>query len=77
METSKLDHESKRIVAIEEEPDEKIDLTQFSGNLRRDDRDNARNCWKISEGNNFRVRSKHFIYDKSKVVVSYVRLRIN
>ncbi|KAM6556495.1 hypothetical protein CsatB_003514 [Cannabis sativa] len=52
---------------IEEEPTVQIDLSCFSGNLRHDDRDNARDCWKISEGNNFRVRSKHFCYDKSKI----------
>ncbi|GAU48297.1 hypothetical protein TSUD_236670 [Trifolium subterraneum] len=56
-----------RKTALEEEPDDEIDLSSFSGNLRRDDRDNARDCWKISDGNNFRVRSKHFCYDKSKV----------
>ncbi|KAK9218349.1 hypothetical protein WN943_006986 [Citrus x changshan-huyou] len=38
-----------------------------SGNLRHDDRDNARDCWKLSDGNNFRVRSKHFCYDKTKI----------
>ncbi|XP_062073375.1 protein ENHANCED DISEASE RESISTANCE 2-like isoform X2 [Humulus lupulus] len=52
---------------IEEEPTVPIDLSCFSGNLRHNDRDNARDCWKISEGNNFRVRSKHFCYDKSKI----------
>ncbi|RYR07034.1 hypothetical protein Ahy_B05g074355 [Arachis hypogaea] len=52
---------------LEEEPADEIDLSSFSGNLRRDDRDNARDCWKISDGNNFRVRSKHFCFDKSKV----------
>ncbi|GLT80640.1 hypothetical protein SLA2020_520700 [Shorea laevis] len=53
--------------ALEEEPVEQIDLSCFSGNLRRDDRDKGRDCWKISDGNNFRVRSKNFCYDKSKV----------
>lgn len=53
---------------MEEEPATELDLSCFSGNLRRDDRDNARNCWKISEGNNFRVRSKQFCFDKSKVL---------
>lgn len=55
-----------RKTALDEEPDDEIDLSSFSGNLRRDDRDNARDCWKISDGSNFRVRSKHFCYDKSK-----------
>lgn len=44
-------------------------MSCFSGNLRRDDRDNSRDCWRISDGNNFRVRSKHFCYDKTKVPV--------
>ena len=44
-----------------------FDLSCFFGNLRRDEREDTRDCWRISDGNNFRVRSKHFIYDKSKV----------
>ncbi|OEL13668.1 Protein ENHANCED DISEASE RESISTANCE 2 [Dichanthelium oligosanthes] len=51
----------------DEEDSVQIDLSGFSGNLRRDDRDNSRDCWRISDGNNFRVRSKNFVYDKSKV----------
>nr|CCH47229.1 hypothetical protein [Lupinus angustifolius] len=63
-----IDHENDaRRTVLEEEPADEIDLSSFTGNLRRDDRDNARDCWKISDGNNFRVRSKHFCYDKSKV----------
>ncbi|XP_052297625.1 protein ENHANCED DISEASE RESISTANCE 2-like isoform X6 [Citrus sinensis] len=42
-------------------------LVDFYGNLRHDDCDNARDCWKLSGGNNFRVRSKHFCYDKTKI----------
>ncbi|XP_050906119.1 protein ENHANCED DISEASE RESISTANCE 2 isoform X2 [Lathyrus oleraceus] len=56
-----------RKTALDEESGDEIDLSSFSGNLRRDDRDNARDCWKISDGNDFRVRSKNFCYDKSKV----------
>lgn len=63
---SKQENYVKR-TALEEEPVEHIDLSCFSGNLRRDDRDNARDCWRISDGNNFRVRSKHFCYDKTKI----------
>ena len=44
-------------------------MSCFSGNLRRDDRDNSRDCWRISDGNNFRVRSKHFCYNKTKVPI--------
>ncbi|CAN6486987.1 unnamed protein product [Victoria cruziana] len=46
---------------------QQIELSLFTGNLRRDDRDMSRDCWRISDGNNFRVRSKHFLFDKSKV----------
>ncbi|XVE99936.1 hypothetical protein REPUB_Repub03eG0243200 [Reevesia pubescens] len=63
---TKSDYDVKR-TALEEEPIEKIDLSYFSGNLRRNDRDNSRDCWRISDGNNFRVRSKHFCYNKTKV----------
>lgn len=56
------------LIGSEEEPVNQIDLSCFSGNLRRDDRDNTRDCWRISDGNNFRVRSKHFCFDKSKVL---------
>ncbi|KAJ6814072.1 protein ENHANCED DISEASE RESISTANCE 2-like [Iris pallida] len=68
----KFEHDNKRTVL--EDPSDKIDLSLdqidlscFSGNLRRDDRDNSRDCWRVSDGNNFRVRSKHFSYDKTKV----------
>lgn len=54
---------------VEEEPRDQIDLSIFSGNLRRDERDNARDCWKLSDGNNFRVRSRSFCFDKSKVLI--------
>ncbi|KAL6008579.1 hypothetical protein ACLOJK_034093 [Asimina triloba] len=62
----RLENETKQTV-IDEEPKDQIDLSCFSGNLRRDDRDNSRDCWKISDGNNFRVRSKNFCFDKSKI----------
>ncbi|KAJ7942581.1 protein ENHANCED DISEASE RESISTANCE 2-like, partial [Quillaja saponaria] len=61
-----MENDVRRTV-LEEEPAEQIDLSCFSGNLRHDDRDNARDCWRISDGNNFRVRSKRFCYDKSKI----------
>lgn len=65
--SGRADHNVSWSKALEEEPVVPIDLSCFSGNLRRDDRENARDCWRISEGNNFRVRSKHFCFDKSKV----------
>ncbi|KAL6549802.1 Protein ENHANCED DISEASE RESISTANCE 2 [Orobanche minor] len=64
---SAIEIEDKR-TAFEEEPIDQIDLSIFSGNLRRDDHDKARNCWTISDGSNFRVRSKRFCYDKSKIL---------
>ncbi|KAL6641533.1 hypothetical protein ACP70R_019714 [Stipagrostis hirtigluma subsp. patula] len=56
-----------RLPGVDEEDSDQIDFSGFSGNLRRDDRDNSRDCWRISDGNNFRVRSKNFVYDKSKI----------
>ncbi|KAM3686472.1 hypothetical protein ACJW31_10G005000 [Castanea mollissima] len=64
--TPGLESDIKR-TALEEEPVDQIDLSCFSGNLRHDNRDKARDCWTISDGNNFRVRSKHFCYDKTKI----------
>ncbi|XP_028754672.1 protein ENHANCED DISEASE RESISTANCE 2-like [Neltuma alba] len=64
---SGIENDVKKTAAVEEEPAIEIDLSCFLGNLRRDDRDNARDCWKISDGNNFRVRSKQFCFDKSKI----------
>ncbi|KAJ6695754.1 ENHANCED DISEASE RESISTANCE-RELATED [Salix koriyanagi] len=67
-EASQTKHENNvKRTGSEEEPVNQIDLSCFSGNLRRDDRDNTRDCWRMSDGNNFRVRSKHFCFDKSKV----------
>ncbi|KAL1532249.1 Protein ENHANCED DISEASE RESISTANCE 2, variant 2 [Salvia divinorum] len=63
---SAFEVEDKR-TGYEEESTYQIDLSIFSGNLRRDDHDKARNCWTLSNGNNFRVRSKRFCYDKSKI----------
>ncbi|KAI6706805.1 hypothetical protein NL676_009767 [Syzygium grande] len=53
--------------AMEEEAAEQIDLSCFSGNLPHVDHDNARDCWRISDGNNFRVRSKQFFDDQSEI----------
>ncbi|PKA52167.1 hypothetical protein AXF42_Ash014104 [Apostasia shenzhenica] len=51
----------------DEDQSYQIDFSSFSGNLRRDDRDNSRDCWRIPDGNNFKVRSKTFCYDKTKI----------
>ncbi|KAL8112768.1 hypothetical protein AgCh_020174 [Apium graveolens] len=64
--TTVLENDVKRI-AIEEEPKDELDLSCFSGNLRWDDHENGRDCWRIADGKNFRVRSKRFCYDKSKI----------
>ncbi|BFG30834.1 hypothetical protein CerSpe_171090 [Prunus speciosa] len=61
-----LENDMKK-TAVEEEPADQMDLSCFSGNLRHDDLDKARDCWKVSDGSNFRVRSKHFCYDKTKI----------
>ncbi|KAG8382073.1 hypothetical protein BUALT_Bualt05G0038600 [Buddleja alternifolia] len=63
---SAIDVEHKRTVS-QEEPKEQIDPSIFSGTLPRVDDDKARNCWTLSDGNNFRVRSKNFCFDKSKI----------
>ncbi|PUZ39874.1 hypothetical protein GQ55_9G378400 [Panicum hallii var. hallii] len=65
--STREDAEDVRQPGRDDEDSDHIDLSGFSGNLRRDDRDNSRDCWRISDGNNFRVRSKNFVYDKSKV----------
>ncbi|KAK9274646.1 hypothetical protein L1049_021897 [Liquidambar formosana] len=64
--STRLENEVRRI-ALEEERTDQIDLSCFLGNLRRDDRDNGRDCWRISDGNNFRVRGRNFCYDKTKI----------
>ncbi|XP_043694945.1 protein ENHANCED DISEASE RESISTANCE 2-like isoform X3 [Telopea speciosissima] len=62
----RVENEVKR-PALDEEPTDQIDLSCFSGNLRRDDHDKGRDCWRVSDANNFRVRSKNFCFDKTKV----------
>ncbi|PWA68595.1 ENHANCED DISEASE RESISTANCE 2 [Artemisia annua] len=65
-EAYRVEQEMRR-TAVQEEAVVQIDLSCFSGNLRRDDNEKSRDCWRISDGNNFRVRSKRFCYDKSKM----------
>ncbi|KAL6544190.1 Protein ENHANCED DISEASE RESISTANCE 2 [Orobanche gracilis] len=62
---SPLEVQDKRN-ASEEEHQDQVYVSIFSGNLHRNDHDNARDCYTISDGNNFRVRSKNFCHDKSK-----------
>lgn len=44
-----------------------IDLSCFSGIIPRDTNEKSRNCWAVPDSNIFKVRSKNFSYDKSKV----------
>ncbi|URD98055.1 START domain containing protein [Musa troglodytarum] len=49
------------------ETSDSFDTSCFSGNLRRDDDENSRDCWRLPDGNNFKVRSENFFKDKSKI----------
>ncbi|XP_024317775.1 protein ENHANCED DISEASE RESISTANCE 2 isoform X1 [Brachypodium distachyon] len=61
--TNKSDSDAKRT----DEPPEKIDLSCFSGILRRDPEEKSRNCWTVPDSTLFKVRSKNFPTDKSKI----------
>uniref|UniRef100_A0A453MP54 START domain-containing protein n=1 Tax=Aegilops tauschii subsp. strangulata TaxID=200361 RepID=A0A453MP54_AEGTS len=50
-----------------EEPPEKIDLSCFSSVLHRDPDEKTRNCWTVPDSTLFKVRSKNFPTDKSKI----------
>ncbi|XP_042019983.1 protein ENHANCED DISEASE RESISTANCE 2-like isoform X3 [Salvia splendens] len=63
-EVSTSEVNDKRNESSDDEPE--LDMNFYFGNLRRDDQENARNCWTLSDGNNFRVRGKNFCSDKSK-----------
>ncbi|URD98896.1 START domain containing protein [Musa troglodytarum] len=52
---------------IEVETSDTFDTSCFSGNLRWDDGEESRNCWRIPDGNIFKVRSENFFKDKSKI----------
>lgn len=60
---NKSDNDSKRT----DEPPEKIDLSCFSGILHRDPEEKSRNCWTVPDSKTFKVRSKTFPQDKSKI----------
>ncbi|OAY80724.1 Protein ENHANCED DISEASE RESISTANCE 2-like, partial [Ananas comosus] len=64
--SAKAETDAKQTVP-EEELEDQIDLSSFSGNLRRDDDDKSRNCWRVPDGKLFKVRSKNFPNDKSKI----------
>ncbi|KAL6657427.1 hypothetical protein ACP70R_005207 [Stipagrostis hirtigluma subsp. patula] len=60
---NKSDNEAKR----RDEPPEKVDLSCFSGILHRDAEEKSRNCWTVPDSKIFKVRSKNFPNDKSKI----------
>ncbi|KMZ74937.1 hypothetical protein ZOSMA_120G00270 [Zostera marina] len=62
----KHENQHKMKVSFEKSSDI-VELSGFTGNLRRNDDEKGRDCWRISDGCNFRIRSKRFIYDKTKV----------
>ena len=47
-----------------------LDLSMLNGNLGKGDHNNGKNCWSIPDCNNFRVRSKRFLIDRSKASLS-------
>ncbi|KAM0825160.1 hypothetical protein ACQ4PT_069738 [Festuca glaucescens] len=61
--SKKSDNDAKHT----EEPPEKIDLSCFSGILNRDTDEKSRNCWTVPDSTLFKVRSKNFPTDKSKI----------
>ncbi|KAJ1292265.1 hypothetical protein BS78_02G378800 [Paspalum vaginatum] len=60
---NKSDNEAKHT----DETPGKIDLSCFSGILHRDPEEKSRNCWTVPDSKLFKVRSKNFPNDKSKI----------
>ncbi|KAK3125928.1 hypothetical protein QOZ80_7BG0611530 [Eleusine coracana subsp. coracana] len=60
---NKSDNEDKHT----DEPPEKNDLSCFSGILHRDTDEKSRSCWTVPDSKSFKVRSKNFAHDKSKI----------
>ncbi|CAL5061195.1 unnamed protein product [Urochloa decumbens] len=60
---NKSDNEAKQT----DDPPEKIDLSCFSGILHHDPNEKSRNCWTVPDSKLFKVRSKNFPHDKSKI----------
>lgn len=46
---------------------ESLEWPTFPSSVSRDDSDNSQNSWGIPNGNNFRVRSRQFPFDRSKI----------
>ncbi|KAF8670391.1 hypothetical protein HU200_050694 [Digitaria exilis] len=63
---SKSENEAKHT----DEPPEKIDLSCFSGILHHDPEEKSRNCWSVPDSKLFKVRSKNFPHDKSKIAAA-------
>ncbi|XP_065002222.1 protein ENHANCED DISEASE RESISTANCE 2-like isoform X1 [Musa acuminata AAA Group] len=57
----------KNIEEMDVDTSDSFDTSCFSGNLRWDDDENSRDCWRLPDGNNFKVRSENFFKDKSKI----------
>lgn len=55
---------------------ESLEWPTFPSSVSRDDSDNSQNSWGIPNGNNFRVRSRQFPFDRSKVKAGLVGLCI-
>ena len=62
----------KNIEEMDVDTSDSFDTSCFSGNLRWDDDENSRDCWRLPDGNNFKVRSENFFKDKSKVASSLI-----
>ncbi|XP_062187078.1 protein ENHANCED DISEASE RESISTANCE 2-like [Phragmites australis] len=60
---NKSDNEAKHT----DESPENIDFSCFSGILHRDAEEKSRNCWTVPDSKIFKVRSKNFPHDKSKI----------
>ncbi|XP_062189579.1 protein ENHANCED DISEASE RESISTANCE 2-like isoform X2 [Phragmites australis] len=61
---NKSDNEAKN---NKDEPPEKIVFSCFSGILCRGADEKSRNCWTVPDSKIFKVRSKNFPHDKSKI----------
>lgn len=55
-----------------EPPPEAFDLSIYHGSLNKGDHENGKNCWSIPDSNGFRVRSKRFLLDRSKVSLLFL-----
>ncbi|KAJ3672581.1 hypothetical protein LUZ60_007302 [Juncus effusus] len=68
--------EANKHTGLDEESSEEIDTSNFSGNLKHDNSDKGRNCWSLPEPKLFKVRSKNFPYDKSKIPAGKYQMKL-